>query len=543
MHYFSPLTPTAFLERSGRVYADTPAIRDRDHVVSYGELLRRSKRLASALAGLGVERSDPIGLMTDNCQQAIEANFGIPGAGGVVVSLNPWLPGDEIVKQLEWVNCRVLIVHASCLELHAGANLSSSGARQLIVICTASQPETAPGNLDYEQLLATAGEDVALDGAVQDELAPIVINFTSGTTGRPKGAVMSHRAAYLHALGQVLMLGLARESQYLWTLPMFHVNGWGHIWANAVVGAGQVILDLPEPETVDELRFSARVCQARVTHLAGAPRLLRRIVALEGAESALRGITVVTGGSAPPRSLLQQLDGAGVRLIHQYGLNETFGPYVVCEEQPGWQREDRETRVALRSRQGVAGMHVGTGLRVIAPDGCQVPHDGKTSGEVVMSGNTLALGYYGAEEATARAFVNGWFHSGDLAVVHPDGYLEIKDRIKDLIYVETDYGWENISSIEVENVLVQCPGVSDAALVGVPTTEAQQGAELVAVIEPMAQQSPSFQELRAFCEQHLPLHMRPSRFLLASIPKTATGKVRKDLLVERARNEPATLGS
>jgi fatty-acyl-CoA synthase len=540
MHYFSPLTPTVFLERSGKVFPSALAIRDRGRDVSYGELLWRSRRLARALVTLGVGRGDRVALVANNSRQVLEANFGIPGAGGVIVSLNPWLPSDDIAQQLKYADCRVVVVSHDCLLRHGRAVMSGPDERAVVVFDAPRASELPASAIDYECALASVDGVAPLNEAVEDELAPIVVNFTSGTTGTPKGVMMSHRGAYLHALGQVLMLGLGSTSRYLWTLPMFHVNGWGHMWANAAVGAAQLLLELPGPWKEDELRFSARLREPKVTHLAGAPRLLRRLLALEGAAESLAGCTVVTGGSAPPVALAKELEAAGARLIHQYGLNETFGPYVVCEEQATWLEQDAEARAALRSRQGVAAIHVGTGLKVVGGDGREVPADGKTLGEVLMAGNTVALGYFGAPEATARAFADGWFHSGDLAVVHPDGYLELKDRIKDLIYVETDYGWENISSLEVEQVLVQCPGVGDAALLGVRSLASQAGAELVAVIEPDARCPASAATVSEFCEQRLPVHMRPRRFVLASIPKTATGKTRKDVLIAGLEAEHPT---
>jgi fatty-acyl-CoA synthase len=537
MHYFSPLTPVTFLERSAKVFPDAAAVTDERRSVTYRQLLSRARRLAAALRALGVGDGDRVGLMADNCRQVIEANFGIPGAGAVVVSLNPWLPSEELAKQLSWIDCRVLLVSRACLARHGADVLSDAGARVLVVFGSSPSSSLEPKCVEYESVVEAAQGDVPLNAAVRNELDPIVINFTSGTTGTPKGVVMTHRAAYLHAVGQVLMMGLGLASHYLWTLPMFHVNGWGHMWANTVVGGTQVIWDLPSPTPEEESRFCARMRLAGITHLAGAPRLLRRIVALKGADTALRGCTIVTGGAAPAQPLLTELEKVGAKVIHQYGLNETLGPFVVCEEQASWASGDSESRAALRARQGVASVVAGTGLRVVSTDGREVPPDGKTTGEVVMSGNTVAMGYYRAEETTARAFVDGWFHTGDLAVVHSDGYLEIRDRIKDLIYVETEYGWENISSIEVENILVQCPGVGDAALLGVSGPDAQSAPQLIAVIESSPQHSPSFEELRGFCQQRLPAHMRPSRFLLSAIPKTATGKTRKDLLLARALHE------
>ena len=353
MHYYSPLTPTSFLERSGKVYPSSIAIRELDDVVTYGELLGRSRRLAAALRGLHIEYGDRIGLLADNSRQTIEANFGIPGAGGVVVSLNPWLPSDAIVEQLSWVGCRILIVSSDCVERYGREALSRLRLPVAGRVRLSGERDDTSSLPELRGHLGRSSPDGVLSDAVMSELDPIVINFTSGTTGAPKGVVMSHRAAYLHALGQVLMLGLNRESQYLWTLPMFHVNGWGHMWANAVVGAGQVLSELPGAAQEDEARFCAALRDVGVTHLAGAPGLLRRILALDSATTALRGCTMVTGGAAPTHALLRRAEAVGARLIHQYGLNETFGPYVVCEEQARWSDEDGESRTALRARQGV----------------------------------------------------------------------------------------------------------------------------------------------------------------------------------------------
>ncbi len=537
MHSISPLTPTVFLERAGRAFPRAPAIRQGGRELTFGDMLRRSRQLADALRERKVECRGAVGLLSENSIESVEAHFGIPGAGGVIVNLNPWLPTSDIVAQLRAVAARVVIVSRACFLMHGWDALSENGARSIILV--GSRPFDLARNVtEYEHALDTARWNEPLDRAVRTEMDPLVINFTSGTTGKPKGVLLSHRAGYLHALGQVLMMSLTRRSRYLWTLPMFLVNGWGHMWANVAIGAHQLVEELPKPSINEEVQFVTLLRAARVTHLAGSPHLVRRLVGLEGAAAALRGCTVVTGGAAPSPSLLKQAEALGLNLIHQYGLSETFGPFVVCEEQAYWAHEDVEDRAALRARQGVPAVHAGTGLRVVTPDGEDVPADGKTAGEVVMSGNTVAIGYYGAQEATQRAFIDGWFHSGDLAVVHPDGYIEVRDRIKDLIHVETGYGWENISSIEVENVLSECPGVVDAALVGVHSRGADQPVELVAVVEP-GPTTPSIDRLRAFCEQRLPSLMRPSHFVVAHIPKTATGKTRKDLVADLARRELA----
>lgn len=532
MHYYSPLTPTVFLERSAKVFGDSCAISEEGRQLSYAQLLRRSRRLAAVLQTLGVGYGERVAILTENGPEAIEANFGIPGAGGVIVALNPWLPTSDLLAQLQWVECRVLLASRTCLERHPG--LLADDQRTVLAFGAAAVAGTSPSALDYETCLEAATSTRPLHALVQNELDPLVINFTSGTTGKPKGVTMSHRAGYLHALGQALMLGLDRASCYLWTLPLFHVNGWGHAWAISVVGASQLLRPLPAASSPDATAFCEALEQARVSHLAGAPRLLRRLLQMPGASHALRGVTLVTGGAAPPPSLFEMAARAGARVIHQYGLNETFGPFVVCEEQRSWADAD-DASSRLRCRQGVEAIHAGGGLRVVDQEGRDVPADGVTQGEVLMAGNTVALGYYRDEAATARAFVDGWFHSGDVAVVHPDGYLELKDRLKDLICVETDYGWENISSLEIEQVLLQCPGVTDAALIGAPGAEA--ALELVAVLESEDGVPPGPRELRQFCELRLAKHLRPARFLWRAIPKTATGKVRKDVLLQQVSRD------
>jgi fatty-acyl-CoA synthase len=537
MHYFKPLTPSTFLERSGHVFRDATAVRIDERALSYGQLLERARRLSATLRSLGVAYGDRVAILSENCADVIEANFGIPGAGGVIVSLNPWLTTAELVTQLRWVDCKLLLVHRDCLERHPAERLGEGGARDLLAFGEQKTPSVGGrACLDYEACLREATAETRLDDSVRDELDPLVINFTSGTTGTPKGVVMSHRAGYLHALGQVLMLGLESRSRYLWSLPIFHVNGWGHIWANACIGAEQIVLAPPGSLASEQHQYCARLRDLGVTHLAGAPRLLRKLLDFSGAELALRGCTLVAGGAAPMPALLERTDAVGARLIHQYGLNETFGPFVVCEEQPTWGQASAEERTRLRCRQGVAAIHAASGLRVVDERGRDVAADGVTRGQVVMAGNTVALGYYGDAAATRRAFVDGWFYSGDVAVVHPDGYLELKDRLKDLVHVETPYGWENVSSLDVERVLLEHPAVADAAVIGAPSADGQR-TELVAMIEPTLEGA--HESLRAHCERCLPEHMRPARFVTTTIPKTATGKVKKDQLRALVRSGDA----
>jgi fatty-acyl-CoA synthase len=533
MHSYVHLSPTTFLERSGQAFPNRSAIVYPDGIVTYAQLLHRSRCLAQVLKRLQVGYGDRVALLTENNRQTIEAHFSIPAIGAAIVMLNPWLAAQDIVSLLDYCEAKVLIVDASFSEkILLNPQIALSHLQQVIVIDGAANPIYS-GFLDYETCLAGENGDFRLDQTVISELDTLAINFTSGTTGCPKGVICNHRGAYLNALGQALMIGLNRTSKYLWLLPMFHVNGWGHMWVNVAVGATQVILPS------HQIRDSSAVCQAvsqyQITHLSGAPRLVRSLASAPGDKEAFRGLTITTGGAAPAPTLIQQLDEMGVKLIHQYGLNETFGPYTVCEEQEDWQALPPSNRALKRARQGVATIHAGTGLRVVDVSKQDVPWDGSTLGEVIVAGNTVAPGYYKNPEATEKAFRDGWFHTGDVAIIHPDGYLEIRDRLKDLIYVETDYGWENISSIEIENVLCRHEQVKEAAVIGISPEELGKNRTLlVAFVEAVDSQAITKEDLQHFCESQLASYKQPQVFFFTDLPKTATGKVRKDLLVKEA---------
>ncbi|MHC5723673.1 MAG: AMP-binding protein [Nostoc sp.] len=534
MHSYVPLSPTTFLERSGQAFPNRSAIVYPDKILTYAELLHRSRCLAQVLERLQVGYGDRVALLTENNQQTIEAHFSIPAIGAVIVMLNPWLAAPDLLSLLEYCEAKVLIVDASLSEkILLDPQLPLDHLQQVIVINGAANPIYS-GVLDYETCLTGENGDFRLDQTVVNELDPLAINFTSGTTGRPKGVICNHRGAYLNALGQALMIGLNRASKYLWLLPMFHVNGWGHIWANVAVGATQVVL--PGDQIRDGFAdISQALSQYQITHLSGAPRLVRSLASAPSDKKAFRGLTITTGGSAPAPTLIQRLDEMGVNFIHQYGLNETFGPYAVCEEQEEWQALPVSNRALKRARQGVATIHAGTGLRVVDASKRDVPWDCRTLGEVIVAGNTVATGYYNNLEATKKAFRDGWFHTGDMAIIHPDGYLEIRDRLKDLIYIETDYGWENISSIEIENVLCRHEQVKEAAVIGISPEElGKNHTLLVAFVEVGDSQALTKEDLRYFCGSQLACYKQPQVFFFTDLPKTATGKVRKDLLVGEA---------
>lgn len=530
-----PLTPVTLLERSARAFPQATALIQAQGNLSFQALLMRCRKLAQALASLQVRHGDRVAVLATNGRYTVEAHFGVPGAGAVLVMLNPWLAEADVLDLIEFSEAKVLIADAALYRRLSQASREQL-QQQTHVLLIASQEETVPAQcLDYELCLGVENGEISLEQAVVSEDDPIAINFTSGTTGRPKGVIYSHRAGYLHALGQVMMFGLTRQSRYLWTLPMFHVNGWGHMWACTAIGCPQII-PTRHLDQEHNAEFEQLLREQSVTHLAGAPRLIKVMLEIPGAQDALRGISMMTGGAAPAPLLIQQLEQRGVNLIHQYGLSETCGPFVVCEPQDDWAERDAETRAKLRARQGVPSLHAGSGLQVRDANGVAVPHDGGTLGEIVMAGNTLALGYFKNAEATAKAFRDGWFHSGDMAVVHPDGSLEIRDRIKDLIYVETAYGWENISSIEIENVLCRHSAIQDAAVLGIahPTRDSNSPESnsplLVAFVELRPGTRLAEAEFHDYCAETLSSYHRPHVVLFEQLPKTNTGKVRKELL-------------
>ena len=542
-HSFIPLSPTVFLERSGNAFASRTALIHRGGAVNYAELRSRSRRLAQALARLHVGYGDKVALLMENGTPTVEAHFAIPALGAVVVMLNPWLSPADTLELIACSEPKVLIADSATFNAIADAWFATPGPKPAVVIS-----DLRPGEVDarltdaqdYETCLRREDDGKPLDAGIRNEMDPIAINFTSGTTGKPKGVTYTHRAAYLHAIGQILMIELSRRSRYLWTLPMFHVSGWGHIWANVAAGCTQVI---PATNAIQgrEKEFVGIIRKEQISHLAGSPRLLRSLMeADERGGETLRGLTVETGGAAPPTTLIQHLESCGIRLIHQYGLNETCGPFVVNEEQSDWQQLTADQRAHMRARQGVAALHAGTGLRVIDDSGNEVPHDGRSLGEVVMAGNTVATGYYNNPEATEKGFRNGWFHSGDVAVVHSDGSLEIRDRMKDLIHVETEYGWENISSIEIENILCRHGNIRDAAVIAVPGEAAGSSRQLLVAFAELKDESDlSGQAFDAYCKDALSVYKRPDRIYFSPLPKTSTGKVRKDVLMADAKRRLA----
>ncbi|MBI3966410.1 MAG: AMP-binding protein, partial [Chloroflexi bacterium] len=437
--YRSLLTPLRFLERSADVFREQIAVSHGERRFSYAEVGQRVNRLASALRQAGIQRGDRVAFLTPNVPALLEAHFAVPLAGGVLVAINTRLSTDEIGYILDHSGSKLLFVDNELTRLVAPLHGQLAATKRFANVVDGGEGDLLDGP-EYEELLA-GGSESPVPWLLDDEEDTIAINYTSGTTGRPKGVMYTHRGAYLNALGEVVETRLGSDSVYLWTLPMFHCNGWCFTWGVTAVGGRHVCLRRVDPALVWEL-----IGKERVTHFNGAPTVLISLVNHPGADTVRldHQITVTTAGAPPSPTIIAQMEGLGAQVLHVYGLTETYGPYTVCEPQPHWASLSIEEQARLKARQGVPYV-IADDVRVVDEQMNDVPTDGETMGEVVMRGNIVMKGYFNQPEATAEAFRGGWFHSGDLGVKHPDGYVELRDRKKDIIIS----GGENISTIEV----------------------------------------------------------------------------------------------
>ena len=507
----SPLTPLEFLARSAAVYRDRVAVVEGERRFTYAELATRVARLASALQQLGVAAGDRVAVLAPNGTLALEAHFGPMQIGAVLVMLNTRLSGAELVWILNHCGAKVLLADPLLLPALDGLRPELRTVEHIVD--------------DYEGMLAAATGS-ACAAAEPDETAMVTINYTSGTTGFPKGVMYTHRGGYLNALGEIAEHGLDARSVYLWTLPMFHCNGWCFPWAVTAAGGCHVML-----RQVDAQRAVELICTEGVTHLCGAPVVvatLARYCAAQGIRLPGR-LRIVTAGAPPPPAVIRAAEAAGADVAHAYGLTETYGPHTICAWQPQWDACDPAERARLRARQGVPYIVAGTGVRVVDREMRDVPADGVTMGEVVMRGNNVMLGYYNDPAATEQAFAGGWFHSGDLAVMHPDGYIELRDRAKDIVVS----GGENISSIEVEKVLADHPAVAEVAVVAFP--DEKWGEVPKAFVGLKAGQQATAEELIAWCRERMAHFKAPRHVEFATLPRTATGKIRKNELRRKGR--------
>ncbi|GHF77565.1 fatty-acyl-CoA synthase [Amycolatopsis bartoniae] len=518
--WFTPLTPLAFLERSAEVFPDKEAIVYGERRVTYREFAAETTRVAHALRASGVEAGDRVAYLLPNLPEMLVAHFAVPLAGAVLVAINTRLAPAEIRHILSHSGAKVLVVDAA---LHPSLPPDLPVAEVVTVTDPASgaTPDPAVGGISYPDLLAR-GSGEPLPWTVADERGTISINYTSGTTGQPKGVMYHHRGAYLNSLAEIVHSRHTPESRYLWTLPMFHCNGWCTTWAVTAIGGTHVCL-----RSVDATEIWRLLDTEGITHLNGAPTVLVTIANAPQAHPLPREVVVTTAGAPPSPTVIRRMSELGARLTHVYGLTETYGPYTVCEPQEGWLKLDVAERSRVMSRQGV-GMIVTDGVRVVDEEMRDVPRDGATMGEVVMRGNNVMSGYFEDPEATEKAFRGGWFHSGDLGVWHPDGYIQLRDRAKDIIVS----GGENISTIEVEAAVDSHPAVLEVAVVGVPDERWGERPKAYVVLRDGA--SVTADELREHVRGQIARYKVPDAVeFVGELPKTSTGKIQKFQLRER----------
>jgi len=523
---FAALTPLSFIARAAQVYPRRTAVVHGARRHTWAESYARCRRLGSALARRGIGRGDTVAVMLANTPEMIEAHFGVAMAGAVLNTLNTRLDADSLAFMLRFANARALVSDREYAPVMRRA-LDMLG-RELLVVDVDDPEYAGPGEplggVGYEQLLAEGDPEFAW-APPADEWDAIALNYTSGTTGDPKAVVYHHRGAYLNALCNLLSWGMPPHSTYLWTLPLFHCNGWCFAWSMAANAGTNVCL-----RKVDAARIFQLIREERVTHYCGAP--IVHTTLLNAPAEWRAGITqrvhAMVAGAAPPESMIAGMEQLGFDLTHVYGLTETYGPAAVCAKQPEWDALDLAARAERNGRQGVAYL-LQEAMAVLDPRTlAPVPADGETMGEIMFRGNITMKGYLNNPVATDAALAGGWFHSGDLAVLHPDGYAKIRDRSKDIIIS----GGENISSLEVEEALYRHPAVLACAVVASP--DPTWGETPCAYVELKAGASASAEELIEHCRSQLARFKAPKRIEFVALPRTATGKIQKDVLRARA---------
>ena len=525
-----PMTPLTFLHRAANVYPAKTAVIHGDRRYTYTEFFERCRRLGSALQGLGIGHGDTVSVMAPNTPAMLEAHYGVAMAGGVLNALNYRLDAAGIAFILEHGNAKVLLTDREYAPVIEEALVRVANKPVIVDIddALAAFQGKRLGIMEYEALLASG--DPEFDYLLpEDEWQALALNYTSGTTGNPKGVVFHHRGAFLNAMGNAITFGLSPLSVYLWTLPMFHCNGWTYTWAVTATGGTHVCLRSVDPKLVFPM-----IEAHKVTHMCGAPVVLSMLI---HAPADIRRrfdhgpIEIATGGAAPPSAVIGGMERMGFKVTHLYGMTESMGPSTFCAEQDDWAGMELDRRAERMSRQGVNfvthELH-----RVADPETMlDVPKDGETIGELMLRSNTMMRGYLRNPPATAEAFRGGWLHTGDLAVQHPDGYIEIKDRSKDIIIS----GGENISSIEVEEVLYRHPQVMEAAVVAAPHPRWQETPCAFVALKPEGNAAVEAADIMAYCRLHLAHFKCPTKVVFGPLPKTSTGKIQKFVLRERAK--------
>ena len=534
---FAPLSPLGFLERSASVYPDRLAIvhglGPKALRQTWGQTYKRCRQLASALQKVGLGKNDTVAVMLPNTPPMVEAHFGVPMAGAVLNALNTRLDAEALAFMLDHGEAKAAIVDPEFAAVFAKALTLRQSQKPILLIDVEDDLHgPAPvkvGETTYEAFLASGDPEFAWQGPT-DEWDAIALNYTSGTTGNPKGVVYHHRGAAMNAISNVMEWDLPKHSVYLWTLPMFHCNGWCFPWTVAARAAVNVCLRKIDPALIFDM-----MREHGVTHYCGAPIVHGLLVnAPQNLKVGLpTGVKAMVAGAAPPASMIEGMEKMGFDLTHVYGLTEVYGPAVVCAKQDDWDTLDIGERARLNARQGVR-YHLQAAAQVLNPETLQpVPWDGETMGEIMFRGNIAMKGYLKNPQATQESLAGGWFHSGDLAVQYPDGYIKIKDRSKDIIIS----GGENISSIEVEDVLYRHPDVLAAAVVAKP--DARWGETPCAFVELKSGAATTPEDIVAHCKKHLAGFKVPRAVVFGELPKTSTGKIQKFELRQRAGSASA----
>ncbi len=510
--YRTELTPVSFLRRSAYVFPDKTAVVHGDRRYSYRVFEERANRLASALRSLGLRHLDRVAIIAPNTPAMLEAHFGVPAAGFVLVPINVRLNSDEIGYILQHSGAKALLVDQ---EFEGVVKPLDLAALRVIRI-----DDTGAAGDPYEDFLAQASPEPG-ETWLEDEYETISINYTSGTTGRPKGVMVHHRGAYLNALGETIETGMTFDATYMWTLPMFHCNGWCYTWGVTALGGTHVCLRRVESSRIWDL-----IDGEGITHYCGAPTVQIGIVNDAKAHALARPVTAAVAGAPPSPTLLARMRSLGFRPVHVYGLTETYGPHTVCAWHAEWEARPAEEQARLASRQG-QGFVMADLVRVVDGTMGDVAMDGETLGEVVMRGNNVMTGYFEQADATAEAFRGGWFHSGDIGVWHPDGYIELRDRKKDIIIS----GGENISTIEVEQCVARHPAVLECAVVAMPDEKWGERPKAFVTLKPG--QSATEADIIEHCRAHMARFKAPAAVEFGDLPKTSTGKVQKFVLREQ----------
>ncbi len=530
---FVALTPISFLQRTADIYPQRESLIYNNRRYTWSQTRARCTRIASSIAARGLGKNDTISIFAFNTPEMFEAHFAIPMSGAVLNTINTRLDAATVAYIIDHGEAKLFIVDRQLWPILQAALETSTLQPEIIIIddvdATDKPPLPTEHQFSYYEDLVEHGDDTFVWRQPEDEWQALSLNYTSGTTGHPKGVVYHHRGSYLMSMGTVVSWALPQHPTYLYTVPMFHCNGWGHAWTMTAVAGTIVCMRAFNPKLLFDL-----VDAHKVTHFGGAPIILNMLANAPKSDQKTFGrtIQVMTAGAPPPAKVLESMNQFGFNIMHVYGLTESYGHILQSASQESWKKETIETQAELKSRQGVR-FAMTEAVEVINPDtGKSVPADAETIGEIMIQGNTIMKGYLKDSEANTKAFKNGWFVSGDLAVIHPDGYIQIKDRAKDIIIS----GGENISSVEIEAVLYKHPAVGEAAVVAL--ADDKWGEVPCAFVELKTACESTETELIEFCTEHMARFKRPKKVVFGELPKTATGKIQKNILRETAKSFP-----